>query len=99
MEKDGVEFAFIKASQGKLPGDPAGGAFTDPQFHRNMKEAKAVGIPVGVYHYLTADTVAEAEAEAACENIRGKMARMNVEVDVSAIPGGQPVYYYFISVE
>ena len=34
-----------------------------------------------------------------CENIRNKMARMNVNVDVSAIPGGQPVYYYFISVE
>ena len=43
--------------------------------------------------------ITEAEAEAVCENIRGKMSRMNVEVDVSAIPGGQPVYYYFVSVE
>ena len=45
------------------------------------------------------DTITEDEAEAVCENIRGKMSRMGVEVDVSAIPGGQPVYYYFISVE
>ena len=43
--------------------------------------------------------VSEKDAEAVCENIRGKMSRMGVEVDVSAIPGGQPVYYYFISVE
>ena len=43
--------------------------------------------------------ITEEEAEAACENVRGKMSRMGVEVDVSAIPGGQPVYYYFISVE
>ena len=43
--------------------------------------------------------ITEEEAEAACENIRGKMSRMGVDVDVSAIPGGQPVYYYFISVE
>ena len=45
------------------------------------------------------DNVSERDAEAVCENIRGKMARMGVEADVSAIPGGQPVYYYFISVE
>ena len=43
--------------------------------------------------------VSHRDAEAVCENIRGKMARMGVEVDVSAIQGGQPVYYYFISVE
>jgi dihydroxyacetone kinase-like predicted kinase len=43
--------------------------------------------------------ISEQDAEAVCENIRGKMARMGVEADVSAIPGGQPVYYYFISVE
>ena len=44
------------------------------------------------------DNVSERDAEAVCENIRGKMARMGVEADVSASPGGQPVYYYFIYV-
>ena len=43
--------------------------------------------------------VSERDANAVCENIRSKLARMGVEADVSAIPGGQPVYYYFISVE
>ncbi len=65
MKESGVAFAFIKVSQGKGLRDPAVGPFPDPQFHRNMQEAKAQGIPVGVYHYLTASTVEEAGREAA----------------------------------
>lgn len=60
----GIDFAIIKASQGKLLANPRSGAFTDPQFKENMKGAAAVGIPVGVYHYLCAGNVKEAEKEA-----------------------------------
>lgn len=42
-----------------------------------------------------ADTT-EAEAEAVCEGIRAKLGN---DIEVSAIAGGQPVYYYIISVE
>ena len=38
----------------------------------------------------------EEYAEAVCDSIRQKLGD---EVDVSAIPGGQPVYYYYISIE
>lgn len=75
----GVDFAMIKASQGKLVANAKSGAFTDPQFAANMKGAAAVGIPVGVYHYLCAETLAEAKAEAryflsVIEPYRGKIA-------------------------
>lgn len=59
-----VDFAMVKASQGKLVANANSGAFTDPQFAANMKGAVAAGIPVGVYHYLCAGTLAEAKAEA-----------------------------------
>ncbi len=42
------------------------------------------------------EDVTEEEAEAACEGIRAKLGE---DVDVSALPGGQPVYYYFLSME
>lgn len=64
VRADGVEFAMIKASQGKLLRDPSVGPFTDPFFVRNMAGAASVGIPVGVYHYLCAGTLSEARAEA-----------------------------------
>ena len=38
----------------------------------------------------------ETEAEIVCENIRAKVSK---NVEVSALKGDQPVYYYFISVE
>ncbi len=40
--------------------------------------------------------ITEGEAEAVCEGIRAKVGK---DIEVSAIPGGQPVYYYIISVE
>ena len=61
---EGVEFAIVKASQGRLINNPDSGAFADPRFLENVLGAHAAGIPIGVYHYLTAGTVAEAVAEA-----------------------------------
>ncbi len=61
---DGVEFAIIKASQGRLVANRDSGPFPDPQFARNIVQAAAAGIPVGVYHYLTAENVQEAVQEA-----------------------------------
>lgn len=42
------------------------------------------------------EEVTEEEAEAVCDSIRAKLGE---DVDVSALPGGQPVYYYFLSME
>ena len=61
---EGVQFAMVKASQGKLLANPDSGAFADPRFAENVRGAAAAGIPVGVYHDLCAGTPEEAKAEA-----------------------------------
>lgn len=56
VRASGVEVAMIRASEGS--------DYVDPAFERNWAGAKASGIAVGCYHYLTAQTVAEAIAQA-----------------------------------
>lgn len=58
-------FAIIKATQGKsIYSLIKRKHFTDGKFTRNMTNAIKNNIPIGVYHYLTASTEAEAVAEA-----------------------------------
>lgn len=47
---------YIKASQGTTR--------KDPYFETNYQNAKANGLKVGLYHYVTATTVEGARAEA-----------------------------------
>lgn len=54
----GVEFAIIRAGYGKYAYQE------DPCFEDNIEGAYNAGIPVGVYWYSYADTVAEARQEA-----------------------------------
>ena len=61
----GVTFAMIKASQGRSEADGALRLFEDAQYRRNLRAASAAGIRCGVYHYLTAADLAEADEEAA----------------------------------
>lgn len=65
VKADGVDFAFIKASQGGSISSSKISPFTDSYFKRNIVEASTAGILCGVYHYLTGitheDVIAEAE--------------------------------------
>ena len=56
VRDSGIEVVYIKSSEGH---------WTDPEFEANYSKAKAAGLKVGVYHYVTADTVEEARSEAA----------------------------------
>ena len=56
----------------------------------------AAGKDVNFITVIYGEDVTEEQAAAVCEAIQAKVGN---EVDVSAIPGGQPVYYYFLSVE
>lgn len=56
----------------------------------------AAGQEVNFVTVIYGEDVTEEQAEAACDAIRKKLGD---GVDVSAIPGGQPVYYYLLSVE
>lgn len=57
VKNAGIEFVYIKASEGT--------EFTDPFFYRNYANAARAGLPVGFYHYLTARSADAARAEAA----------------------------------
>ncbi len=57
---------------------------------------RAEGKELNFVTVIYGEDVTEAEAEAVCERIRAKLGE---DVDVSALPGGQPVYYYFLSME
>ena len=60
---DGVEFAMIKATQGRAESSEAY-LFADSKFRYNITGAAAAGLPCGVYHYFTARTDAECDREA-----------------------------------
>lgn len=59
-----IDYAIIKAGWGNLSSQ------TDPFFQKNMAEAQAVGMDVGLYWFSYADSVEDAEREAyACLDV------------------------------
>lgn len=66
VKNEQIEVVYIKSSQGRN--------ITDPYFETNYNNAKANGLKVGFYHFLTARTIEEAreEAEYFCSVISGK---------------------------
>lgn len=56
VASSGIEIVYMKASEGT--------SFVDPYFNQNYTNAKANGLKVGFYHYLTASSNSEAVAEA-----------------------------------
>jgi GH25 family lysozyme M1 (1,4-beta-N-acetylmuramidase) len=64
VKADGIDFAFIKATQGRSVSNSSLRNFTDSKFAQNIVNANRWGIRIGVYHYLTAWNVSEAMQEA-----------------------------------
>jgi len=58
VKSAGIQFAMLRAGYGRYANQK------DEQFEANYTGAKAVGIPVGAYHYSYAKTVEQAKAEA-----------------------------------
>lgn len=56
VKNAGIQVVYIKASEGS--------SFIDPYFEQNYQNAKANGLSVGVYHYLTARSTEEAQLQA-----------------------------------
>ncbi len=68
-----------------------------PKLAKTLANSRfAAGKDVSFVTVIYGEEVTEDQAEAVCDAIREKLGE---DVDVSAIPGGQPVYYYFLSVE
>ena len=66
VKRFGVDFAMIKATQGRGEGASTKHlrVFTDSRFEKNINAAHAAGIACGVYHYFTATNTAEVDEEA-----------------------------------
>lgn len=66
VTRAGIDFAMVKASQGRGETELTKSAylFPDAKFKDNILGAAAAGIPCGVWHWLTAKTVHEAKVEA-----------------------------------
>ena len=56
VKADGIDVVYIKASEGRT--------MVDPYFEQNYRNAKANGLKVGFYHYVTATNVYQAEEQA-----------------------------------
>lgn len=79
VKNDGTDFAIIRSSYGKESPNQV-----DKKFEENYRNAKAVGIPVGVYHYSYADSVEDArkEAQFCLKNITGKQLEYPICFDI-----------------
>lgn len=68
-----------------------------PKLVKTMMNGRRVaGKEIHFISVIYGEDVTEEQAEAVCDSIRQKVGD---NIDVSAINGGQPVYYYFLSIE
>lgn len=78
VKADGIQFAMIRGGYGKNSSQK------DEYFETNYKNAKAAGMPVGVYHYSYATTVegAKKEADFCLSYLKGKQFEYPIAYDV-----------------
>ena len=55
LESEGIDFAFIKATEGTT--------HVDDRFAYNWKEARKTDMRVGAYHFLSYETAGETQAD------------------------------------
>ena len=81
--KDGMEFVFIKATEGAT--------ITDGMFAKNLSGAKAAGLAVGAYHFLTTST----DAESQFQNFRNLVKKEDIDLipvlDAERMTKGHPM--------
>lgn len=78
VKASGVEFAILRAGYGSYISQK------DPTFERNYAECKRLGIPVGVYWYVYANTIAgiQQEVKTLLEAIKGKQFEYPIYLDI-----------------
>ena len=82
VKSAGIEVVYIKASEGTT--------FKDPYFERNYANAKANGLKVGFYHFVTATNVqaAREQAQFFASVISGKTPDCKLAMDFEQFRGG-----------
>lgn len=81
VKATGIEAVYIRAGEGTN--------ITDSYFERNYEKAKEAGLKYGFYHYVTARSVEEAEAQADffASLIRSKPYEMKAAMDFENLSG------------
>lgn len=76
VKNDGIEFAFIRLGRSTR--------VLDDRYEENIRQANAVGIPVGVYYYSKAQSTTEAilDAQFVIKNITGYKISYPVVIDI-----------------
>lgn len=83
--REGIEFVFMKSSEGST--------FVDPAFTTNLNEARAAGLLVAAYHYVRSNATAAAQVA----NVRRIVPRdVPVIPDVEANSGGVALVREFV---
>ncbi len=79
VRRDGIEFAYLKATEGS--------SFVDPRFVTNAREAAGAGLRVGGYHYFTLCSPGAPQAEHFATTLAaaGEKLRMPPVVDLELI--------------
>lgn len=77
----GIDFVMLRAGYGNMVAYPNQ---KDARFEESYKNAKAAGLHVGAYHYMYANTVeaAKAEAQGFLNAIKGKQFDFPVALDI-----------------
>lgn len=70
----GVEFVFIKATEGK--------SFRDPNFFLNYQKADHAGLKIGAYHYFRFDVDGIDQARHFLHQLRGLRLEVGLAIDV-----------------
>ena len=75
VAESGVDTVYIRSGLGS--------DYTDPYFEQNYERARAAGLNVGFYHYVTARTVSQAEYQAHffVNTIQGKEFQCRLAMD------------------
>ena len=89
VKEDGVEFAIIKATQGRDAAYPNG--FADSSFEKHYAGAKAAGIKVGAYHFavFVTENQAREEARQFMSALKGKKFDYPLCLDLEDLPAGR----------
>jgi len=74
LQSEGVDFAFIKATEGTT--------HVDDRFAYNWEEANRTDLKVGAYHFLSYDTAGETQAENYINIVEKKRSSLPPVVDV-----------------
>lgn len=75
VKSSGIKIVYIKASEGTN--------YINPYFESSYQKAKANGLKVGFYHYVTARNTSEAQSQALffANVIRGKLSDCKLVMD------------------